>query len=265
MHGHTTRVEKGYPELHRTVERLAQQADLPVPTVLIADNPLPNAYTSGLSSQRVTIVVTTGLLAEFGEKERQAVLAHELAHVKNRDAAVMTIASVPLIISHTIYDLADAFWAVLARNSNSEREIEETIAMDLAIVCFTIAGVLWFIGRLLVRLLSRYRELAADRGAVALTGSPASLASALETIATGIGSLPDRGLRAMNGSSEAFAIVPVETDASNEPIRLTPDDERRHLLFKYTHRFQKRLLPLFDTHPPMETRLKRLRDIEKEL
>jgi heat shock protein HtpX len=261
MHGHTTRVEKtGYPELHRTVERLAQQADLPVPTVHVADNPLPNAYTSGLSPQRATIVVTTGLLAELGEKERQAVLAHELAHVKNRDAAVMTIASVPLVIAQTIHEWADDRWAQIANDASSEN----LSVLPLA-TCFAVAGALWLIGRLLVRLLSRYRELAADRGAIALTGSSAALASALETVDTQIGSTPDEDLRSMNGPSEAFAVVPVETDTVSEPVRLGPDGNRQSYLSKYTYPIKKRIAPLLTTHPTMKTRLEQLRNIEREL
>jgi heat shock protein HtpX len=254
-----------YPELYGTIERLAQQADLPVPSVVVADTTVPNAYTSGLSSKRATIVVTTGLLEELEEREVQAVLAHELAHVKNRDAAVMTVTSVPLVIARTIHEWADEHWARLAKNSNSEPELSEIIAVPPTMACFAIAGMLWFIGRLLVRLLSRYRELAADRGAIALTGSPAALASALETVDTGIESLPDRDLRAMSGPSEAFAVVPVETDASNGPVRLGPEGKRRPALFKYSHTFRTRIAPLFDTHPSMETRLERLRDIEKEI
>jgi heat shock protein HtpX len=255
----------GYSELNGMVERLAQQADLPVPSVVVADTTLPNAYTSGLSSERATIVVTTGLLEELEETEVQAVLAHELAHVKNRDAAVMTITSVPLVIAQTIHEWADEQWARLAKESGSKYEIAKPIIGLPVVACFAIAGVLWFIGRLLVRLLSRYRELAADRGAIALTGSPAALASALETVDTGIESLPDRDLRAMSGPSEAFAIVPVETDTPNGSVRLGPDGDRQPFLFGFTHPFRKRIMPLFDTHPSMETRLKRLRDIEKEL
>lgn len=261
--GLTTRAEKSeYPELYRTVERLAQQADLPVPSVVVADTAVPNAYTSGISSKRATIVVTTGLVEKLEEREIEAVFAHELAHVKNHDAVVMTIASVPLVISRTIHEWADEQWARIANDSDSGNDL---FVLPLA-VCFAIAGTLWFIGRLLVRLLSRYRELAADRGAIALTGSPAALASALETIDTGIGSLPDRDLRSMSGPSEAFAVVPIETDDTpNEPVRLGPDGNRRPFLYNYIYPIWERMLPLFNTHPSMETRLKRLREIEKEL
>jgi heat shock protein HtpX len=272
LHGLTAPVEKEEcSELDGMVERLAQQADLPVPSVIVADTAVPNAYTSGLSPQRATIVVTTGLVEKLEEREIEAVLAHELAHVKNRDAAVMTIASVPLVIAHTIYEWADEHWAEwsdkhqaqLAENSNSEPELREITAGPPIVACFAIAGVLWFIGRLLVRLLSRYRELAADRGAIALTGSPAALASALETVDTGVESLPDRDLRSMSGPSEAFAVVPIETDEG--PVRLGPDGDRRPFPYDYARPIREKITPLLNTHPSMETRLKRLREIEKEL
>lgn len=244
-------------KLQKTVERLSQQANLPVPTVVVADTPLPNSYTSGLSPSRATIVVTTGLLEKLEAEEIRAVLAHELAHVKHRDAAVMTVASVPLVIARTLHKWMDERWDWRYGNDY------DLLVVPLGL-CFVVAGALWLSGRLLVRLLSRYRELAADRGAIALTGSPAALASALEIVDTQIGSLPREDLRSVHESIEAFAVVPVETETVSEPIRLGPNGEQFRSYDQYIYPTRKRIAPLLATHPSMEKRQQQLRTLEKE-
>lgn len=134
--------------LQQTVERLAHQADLPALTVIVAESEFPTAYTSGLTSERATIVVTNALLAELDAEERQAVLAHELTHIKHRDMAVMTVISIPLDIARSING-----WADSRRYRTGGRELY-----------YMVSGVFWLLGRVLIRSLSRYRELAADRG-----------------------------------------------------------------------------------------------------
>lgn len=246
------------PELQKTVERLSQQADLPVPTIGVAETPVPNSYTSGLSRQRATIVVTTGLLETLEPEEVRAVLAHELVHVKHRDAAVMTVASVPLVIARSLYKWVDERWDWRYGNDY------DLLVIPLGL-CFVISGALWLAGRLLIRLLSRYRELAADRGAIALTGAPAALASALETVSTQHESLPREDLRSAHGSIEAFAVVPVETETVSEPLRLGPNGEQFRTYDRHIYRFQKKIAPLLTTHPPMEKRRQQLQTIETEM
>lgn len=250
-------------QLSRTVEQLANQADLPVPTVVVADTTLPNSYTSGLSTQQATIVVTTGLLEKLEAEEIEAVLAHELAHVKHRDAAVMTIASVPLVMARRLREWVDEQWAREFGRGYGDRDINLWI-IPLGL-CSMVADTLWLSSRLLFRLLSRHRELAADRGAVALTGSPAALASGLETVGSQLEALPREDLRLAHGSIEAFAIVPVERKTVGEPIRLGPNGERRAYLDQYIHPIRKRLAPLLATHPSLERRRQQLQTIEKEL
>lgn len=237
--------------LQRTVEQLAHQADLPVPTVVVAESAFPTSYTSGLTPDRATIVVTSALLEALDAEELRAVLAHELVHIKHRDVAVMTVSSIPLVIARSINGWAD----------EKMKQNSDTVVLD---ACYFVAGGFWMLGRLLVRSLSRYRELAADRGAVALTGSPAALVSAITTLDRRHEDLPAEDFRAERVSIEAFSIVPVHTPV-NEPVRLGPDGDRIPKHRRYTYPMQKLTSPLFATHPPMERRLDQLRTIETEL
>ena len=91
--GATEVSEQEYPQLHGMIERLSQQADLPKPKVAVADSRVPNAFATGRSQSKSAVCVTTGLLETLDQDELEGVLAHELAHVKNRDVMVMTIAS----------------------------------------------------------------------------------------------------------------------------------------------------------------------------
>ncbi|RRJ30775.1 M48 family metalloprotease [Halocatena pleomorpha] len=237
--------------LQRTVEQLAHQADLPVPTVVVADSEFPTSYTSGLTPNRATIVVTSALLDTLDTEEVRAVLAHELTHIKHRDVAVMTVASIPLIIARSIYEWAD----------EQRKGDKDLIGVG---VCYIVSGVFRMLGRLLIRSLSRYRELAADRGAVALTGAPVALVSAIAKLDRQLDDVPTEDLRAGQVSIEAFSIIPIDTPV-DEPIRLGPNGDRIPEHHKNTCQFQKLTEPLFDTHPSMDRRLDQLREIETEL
>lgn len=234
--------------LQRTVEQLAHQAGLPVPTVVVAESVFPTAYTSGLTPDRATVVVTSALLEALDAEERRAVLAHELTHIKHRDVAVMTVTSVPLEMARSIKGWADS----------------KRYRSGGGSVWYVVSGVFWTLGRLLTRALSRYRELAADRGAVALTGSPAALASAITKLSKQRGDIPVEDLRRKRGSSEAFSIVPIDTPV-REPVRIGPRGERLPLHHWYMYPVRKLTASLTDTHPPLDRRLDRLREIETEL
>ncbi len=235
----------------RTVEQLAHQADLPVPTVVVAESAFATSYTSGLTPDRATIVVTSALLEALDAEELRAVFAHELVHIKHRDVAVMTVASTPLVIARSMYE-----WAAERRKGD-----KDWIGVG---VCYIVSGGFWLLGRLLIRSLSRYRELAADRGAVALTGSPVALVSAITKLDRQLDDVPTDDLRAGRASIEALSIVPVDTPV-DEPIRLGPDGDRIPEHHENTYRFQKLTEPLFTTHPSMDRRLDQLREIETDL
>ncbi|SEH49557.1 Heat shock protein. Metallo peptidase. MEROPS family M48B [Halopenitus malekzadehii] len=212
------------PELHRSIERLSQQADLPKPTVAIADTQVPNAFATGRNQQNATVCVTTGLLNTLDQDELDGVLAHELAHVKNRDVMVMTIAS---FLSTIAFFIVRWGW-LFAGNDRNAPPVWVAIVVSLLV---------WVVSFLLIRALSRYREFAADRGAASITGNPSALASALQRINGRMDRVPSEDLR-QEAEMNAFFIIPI----------------RSGLIGK-----------LASTHPPMERRVERLRELEREL
>jgi len=153
-----------YPDLHRRVERLSQQADLPKPTVAVADTQVPNAFATGRNKKNATVAVTTGLLRALDDDELDGVLAHELAHVKNRDVMVMTIAS--FLDDDRLLHRAVGGWLFSGDNRQGAP----------VIVAIVVSILVWIVSFLLIRALSRYREYSADRGAALITGKPGALA-----------------------------------------------------------------------------------------
>ncbi len=246
-----------YPELHARVTRLAWQADLPVPTICVATNSAPNACAVGGLSGPGSVVVTTGLLETLSGDELDAVLAHELAHLGNRDATVMTVA---WLLPTATYYLAIAAGYVLygltrvlgsgggrSRSNGDGRAIVAAIAAIAvsALVTLAISALFWAASVLVHRVLSRYREYAADRASAALTGDPLALAAALETIDGTMESIPDRDLRALDGGTEALYIVPLEARTFDEAELVSTD-----------------IFP--ETHPPTRDRIDRLRELAGE-
>ncbi|WP_049922980.1 M48 family metallopeptidase [Halopiger djelfimassiliensis] len=209
----------GRADLTDRVRRLAARADVPAPDVRLTDARTPVAATVGYRPAASTIVLSSGLLERLDDRELDAVVAHELAHLGNRDAAVLTLLSFP---------------AASARETIARHERNPFMAFPGHVVIAT--------SRLCAAFVARAREYAADDGAVAITGTPAALASALETLAPDTAERPGADLRTVSGSAVAFSIVP------------PPWDERR--FFDRTKRFVFRRL--LGTHPPTERRLERL-------
>ncbi len=213
-----------YPDLHRRMDRLSQQADLPKPTVAVAGTKVPNAFATGRNKKNATVAVTTGLLRSLDEDELDGVLAHELAHVKNRDVMVMTIASFLSTIAFFIVR-----WGWLLGGNNRQGAP--------VIVAVLVSLVVWVVSFLLIRALSRYREYSADRGAAMITGKPGALASALMTIDGRMDRVPDEDLRE-EAEMNAFFIIPIRSGFIGK---------------------------VASTHPPTESRIERLRDLEREM
>jgi heat shock protein HtpX len=212
MGAHEVTAEE-YPRLHAQVERLAQTADLPKPTVAVADRRVPNAFAAGRSPGNATVCVTTGLLRRLDEEELAGVLAHEVAHVRNRDVAVMTVAT---FLSTMAFIVVRWGWLLGGRNRN-QAPVYAAVALSL---------VVWFVSFLLTRALSRYREFAADRGGALLTGDPAGLASALLTIDDAMGAVPEEDLRE-HAEMNALFVVPVPRGLVTRLVRTHPSTERR--------------------------------------
>ncbi|WP_255169292.1 zinc metalloprotease HtpX [Natrononativus amylolyticus] len=223
--------ESEYPQLHAAVDRLAQQADLPKPTVAVVDSKVPNAFATGRSPSNAAVAVTTGLLRTLDRDELDGVLAHELAHVKNRDVAVMTIASFLSTVAFLIVRFGSRTMFYTGGRSRGGKGAAGIL------VAILVSLLVWIISYVLIRALSRYREFAADRGAAAITGNPSALASALMKISGEIEKVPDKDLRE-EAEMNAFFIIPLKSGVVGR---------------------------LFSTHPPTERRIEALRDIEREM
>jgi len=209
------------------VGRLSQQADLPKPKVAVADSNVPNAFATGRSRKNSAVCVTTGLLRTLDEDELEGVLAHELAHVKNRDVAVMTIASFLSTLAFMVVRWGWLFGGGRDRQGGGGG----------VLVAILVSLVVWIVSFLLIRALSRYREFAADRGGAMITGKPSALASALLKIDGRMDRVPDRDMREQ-AEMNAFFIIPIRSGIVGK---------------------------LFSTHPSTEKRVERLRDLEREM
>ncbi|WP_225102310.1 zinc metalloprotease HtpX [Streptomyces sp. CoH27] len=220
-----------YPELHAVVDRLCAIADMPKPVVAVSDLDMPNAFATGRNPDHAVICVTTGLLRRLEPAELEGVLAHELSHVAHKDVAVITIASFLGVLAGLIVRFA--FYSGLFGG----RRDQNTAAVMGAVLAVSVA--VYAISFLLIRALSRYRELAADRAAAHLTGRPSALASALTKVSGDIARIPTKDLRTAQAFN-AFFFTPAEGKE--------PGLER-----------------FFSTHPTLEQRLEQLGRISAEL
>ena len=215
------------PELHGMIDRLCALADMPKPRVGISDMAVPNAFATGRSPDRSVVCVTTGILAVLDPEELEAVLAHELSHVAHRDVLVMTIAASAGIAAGLLMRFAQ-FGGVGRSRGNS--------ALPAVLVALVVSLVVYAVSFVLLRLLSRYRELSADRAGAYLTLKPAALGSALQKISGEAAATPSRDLRA--GAASALCIVPALSGG---------------------------ISGLMATHPPLQQRLEQLARIQTEL
>lgn len=244
------------PVLHAAVGRLARQVDLPKPAVAIVDSPVPNAFTAGHSPGSSTVVVTTGLGETLADAEIEAVLAHELAHVRNRDVAVMTVASLVPTLTYFLATAAHHFLGAVWSAVGSVRRVKSLPPLLTVAVVFVVTSVLtlavsaffWVGSVLIYRFLSRYREYAADRGAAQITGNPQALATALEKIDGRMETLPDRDLRELDGGVEALYVSPLDAP-------MFTDGENALL--------SRDIFP--ESHPPTGERIDRLAELAADL
>ena len=227
------------PWLHATIERLAQMYEIPKPKkIAIMDTHVPNAFATGRNPSNAVVAVTRGLLSRLNDREVEAVLGHELAHVKNRDVAVMTWASLLIIMAGYLMQML--FWMSLfgGFGGRGDRRDEGGNAMMIMMAVYVGTIVVYFLAQLLVMALSRYREYAADRGGAIVTGAPMQLASALAKISNDMYRIPDEDLRDVRHAN-AFMFAPA----------LSGNDMAR----------------LFSSHPPTEKRIERLQNMQREL
>ena len=225
------------PELHGIVDRLCALADMEKPRIAIAPTRLPNAFATGRNSKHSVLCVTEGLLkySDLTPEELEGVLAHELSHVAHKDVQVMTYASLLAIVAGLLVRFA--FYSELFGGGRRDNNSQAALLIPLIMLA---SAVVYAISFLLIRLLSRYRELAADRSGALLTQNPSALASALYKVSQGINRIPTEDLRKAEPLN-AFYFAPA--------AKLNG----------------KSLANIFSTHPSLETRIEQLTKIQKEL
>ena len=227
------------PDLHGIVDRVCALADMPKPRVAISPTDIPNAFATGRSTKKSVLCVTDGLRRRLTNEELEGVIAHELSHVAHKDVTVMTVASFLAIIAGLLIRFSfygELFGGGGRRNSNDQN----SGLILLAVMAVSI--VVYAISFLLIRLLSRYRELAADRSGALLTGQPSALASALQKVSGTIARIPTKDLREAQPLN-AFFFVPALS----------------------AREAQSKIGELFSTHPSLEKRLAELAKISKQL
>lgn len=214
------------PDLHRMIEKLCTEADLPKPKVAVMQSPIPNAFATGRSPTHAVVAVTDSITRTLNAQELEAVLAHELSHIKNRDILTMTVASFIAMIASMI--MQNFLFASLFDRREG----------GAWIIAGIVAAVVWVIATILMMALSRYREYAADRGSAYITNNPQALISALTKISGRMEYVPAEAKVAAEGAN-AFFIFPAVSG--------------------------KTLASLFSTHPALEKRIENLKKVEAEL
>jgi len=214
-----------YPRLHEIVGRLSANNGLPKPKVALVNSQVPNAFATGKSPKSSLVAVTTGIMDLLEDDELEAVIGHELTHVRSRDVLVLTLASV---FSTVAWYLAQFgfFGGLQTRDRN---------AVGTTAIVMLVAILTWLVSFLIIRAISRYREYSADRGGAIMTGKPDKLASALLKISGKIGSVPPKELEKVQ-QLNAFFIIPALTGSS--------------------------IANLFSTHPPVEKRVQKLMEMK---
>lgn len=223
--------KKNNPEVYRLVENLCIAAGLPLPKIYILEDSAPNAFATGRDPKHAAICFTSGILDKLSKQELEGVTAHELSHVGNRDTLLMSVVSV---LVGTIALLSDFFMRSMwfGRHSNRDNRGGNSIMLVVAIVAAILAPIVAMLIQLAV---SRRRELLADASGVLLTRYPEGLASALLKISS------DREqLEAANrGTAHLYIVNPLKGKQA-----------------------QAWLASLFNTHPPIDVRVKALREME---
>ena len=217
------------PELFAMVERVAMKADMPMPKVAVINSMVPNAFATGRNPKNALVAVTAGIRQRLSDRELEAVMAHEIAHVRNRDMRVLAVAN--FLVTITSFLMTMLFWNMLFGGFGRRQQSGGIMLVYLVTI------LVYFLGQLLVLALTRYREYGADHSGAEISGDPGALANALEKISGSMARIPDEDLRKLQTAS-AFMIIPAALKGESA-------------------------MNLFSTHPPVEDRIKRLRELER--
>lgn len=223
--GATIVSKEQYPRLHEIVERLSANNGIPKPKVAIVNSVVPNAFATGKSPKSSLVAVTSGILDVLDDDELEAVIGHELSHVRSRDVLVLTLASVFSMVAWYLVQFG-FFGGLRGRGRN---------ASGGTAIVILVALITWVVSFLIIRAISRYREYSADRSGAIMTGKPDKLASALLKISGKMGNIPTKELENVQ-KLNAFFIIPALSGSS--------------------------IANLFSTHPPVEKRVQKLREMK---
>jgi heat shock protein HtpX len=225
--------------LHGTVDRLCALADMKKPRIAIANTRLPNAFATGRNADKSVLCVTTGLMAMLTPEELEGVIAHEMSHVAHKDVQVMTAASFLAIIAALLIRIA--FYGELFGGGGRGRGGNNSNAGFIMLILMAVSIVVYAVSFLLIRMLSRYRELAADRSGALLTGQPSALKSALVKVSQDMNRIPTQDLRAAEPLNAFFFAPAMKLNAKAS------------------------LSTVFSTHPSLERRLAELDKVQQQL
>ncbi|MGB5090872.1 MAG: M48 family metalloprotease, partial [Nitrososphaeraceae archaeon] len=204
--------------------KLVNKNGIPKPKVAVVNSGVPNAFATGKSPKSSLIAVTTGILGLLDDEELEAVIGHELTHVRNRDVLVLTLASVFSTLAWYLAQFS-FFGGYQSRNRDSG---------NATAIVIVVAIVTWAVSFLIIRAISRYREYSADRGGAIMTGRPDKLADALMKISGKMNKIPANELQKVQ-KMNAFFIIPALSGSS--------------------------IANLFSTHPPVEKRVQKLKEM----
>lgn len=206
-----------HPELYGMVEELTRRADLPMPAVYIIPQQQPNAFATGRNPENAAVAVTQGIMKVLNDDELRGVIAHELAHIKNRDILTQTI--VTTVVSALTMLAQFAYFIPLG---GSDRGSNPLVALIVLITAPIAAA-------MLQAAISRTREYEADRVGAEISGAPQYLASALQRIEKAAEQIPMRGVSesAMRSTSHMFPVNPFKGSSFMSLFSTHPDTEER--------------------------------------
>ena len=221
------------PELYEIVSFLANRYEMPMPKLAVIDSEVPNAFATGRNPEKSLVAVTTGIQKRLNKKELTAVIGHELAHIVNGDIKVLAMGNFFVMLTSFLMQMF--FWNMLFGGMGRRSEGGGGAMM----IAYLATIVVYFIGQLLVLALTRYREYGADHTGAEICGDPGALADALAKISGTVSKIPDQDLRKLQ-TANAFLIISASLKGSGG-------------------------MHLWSSHPPVEERIKRLRELQSRM